>query len=371
MLGFAVVLAISAASMGFAYLGFEGVSSGVAAYRNSVAEADLARNIDRELISYRGLARYYVVTGKEDDSKAALAAQANLKQAIDQAMSRTRDTARLDGLKRLAREFDNFAATFADILKLNAENAHLVQNQLTRGGSALRQTLDDIANTASEELLPEVESSAKQVGAQYLSMATLANTFVLNSDVPVAKTALAGLKFVESSLQAIPTANAKVAPGVKEANAMLAAYREALSQLLENVQTIGDLVIQMNGSASAIMQGAGAMKADLVSDQQRLEAESDAAIVQTEHLIMMLAGRRLPARRGAGDLAGQGHLAADDGDVQGDARTRRRQFRRRAAGPRPQGRSRRDGRGGRGVQAAGGRQGRARCRGPGSAEQGQ
>ncbi len=116
MLGFAVVLAITAVSMGFSYLGFAGVSAGVASYRNSVAEADLARNIDRELISYRGLARYYVVTGKKDDSKAALAAQANLKQAIDQAMSRTRDAARIDGLKHLAKEFDNFAATFADIL---------------------------------------------------------------------------------------------------------------------------------------------------------------------------------------------------------------------------------------------------------------
>ncbi len=70
MLGFAVVLAISAASMGIAYLGFERVSAGVASYRNSVSEADLARNIDRELISYRALARYYVVTGKEDDAKA-------------------------------------------------------------------------------------------------------------------------------------------------------------------------------------------------------------------------------------------------------------------------------------------------------------
>jgi len=29
-----------------------------------VSEADLARNIDHELISYRALARYYVVTGK-------------------------------------------------------------------------------------------------------------------------------------------------------------------------------------------------------------------------------------------------------------------------------------------------------------------
>ena len=48
MLGFAVTLAISAASMGFAYLGFERVSAGVASYRQSVTEADLARNIDRE-----------------------------------------------------------------------------------------------------------------------------------------------------------------------------------------------------------------------------------------------------------------------------------------------------------------------------------
>jgi hypothetical protein len=85
MLGFAVVLAITAVSMGFAYLGFEAVSAGVASYRKSVSEADLARNIDRELISYRGLARYYVVTGKEDDGKAALNAEASLKDVIEQA----------------------------------------------------------------------------------------------------------------------------------------------------------------------------------------------------------------------------------------------------------------------------------------------
>ena len=46
--------------MGMAYLGFERVSSGVETFRNSVLEADLARNIDRDLISYRSLARYFV-----------------------------------------------------------------------------------------------------------------------------------------------------------------------------------------------------------------------------------------------------------------------------------------------------------------------
>jgi hypothetical protein len=81
ILGFVVVLAISAASLGIAYLGFEHIASAVASYRNSVSEADLARNTDRELISYRALAKYYVVTSKEDDAKAALSARTSLRLA--------------------------------------------------------------------------------------------------------------------------------------------------------------------------------------------------------------------------------------------------------------------------------------------------
>src|SRR5665213_1384162 len=117
MLGFSVVLLISAASMGIAYLGFERVSGGVTLYRNSVSEADLARNIDRELISYRALARYYVVTGKEDDAKAALAAEAGLKDAIDQSMKSTTNAARLNQITRLAREFRAFTKIFAGVVK--------------------------------------------------------------------------------------------------------------------------------------------------------------------------------------------------------------------------------------------------------------
>jgi HAMP domain-containing protein len=45
----------------------------------------------------------------------------------------------------------------------------------------------------------------------------------------------------------------------------------------------------MADSAAAIVKGASAMKADLVSDQQRLESESDTTIVETERLIVVLA----------------------------------------------------------------------------------
>ena len=45
----------------------------------------------------------------------------------------------------------------------------------------------------------------------------------------------------------------------------------------------------MTEAATAIMQGASSMKADLLSDQQRLEAGSNATISETERLIMVLA----------------------------------------------------------------------------------
>jgi CHASE3 domain sensor protein len=141
MLGFAVVLAITVASMGIAYLGFERVSTGVASYRNSVSEADLARNIDRELISYQALARYYVVTGKEDDAQAALTAETSLKAAIDQSMRGTTNPVRLEQITRLAREFRIFTKIFADILKIKRESALVAQNQLARGANCCATSL--------------------------------------------------------------------------------------------------------------------------------------------------------------------------------------------------------------------------------------
>jgi CHASE3 domain sensor protein len=195
MLGFAVVLTVSAASMGIAYLGFERGSAGVASYRNSVSEADLARNIDRELISYRALARYYVVTGKEEDGKAALAAEASLKDAIDQSMKGTANPARHDQIAELAREFRTFAGIFADILKAKQESGLSAENQLARSEMSLYFKLDDLASAAAEAELPAVEFGAKQVAGQFQAIKELANTFVINGDYAVATSAVARLDF--------------------------------------------------------------------------------------------------------------------------------------------------------------------------------
>lgn len=54
----------------------------------------MARTIDRELVSYQALARYFAVTGKRDDETAAAAAEANLKAAIARSASATTASAR-------------------------------------------------------------------------------------------------------------------------------------------------------------------------------------------------------------------------------------------------------------------------------------
>jgi len=289
MLGFAVVLAVSAVSMGIAYLGFERVSAGVAFYRNSVSEADLARNIDRELISYRALARYYVVTGKEDDAKAALAAEASLKDAIDRSMKGATNPARLDQVTRLAREFQAFTRIFADILKVKRDSALVTQNQLVRSGNMLRYKADDLPSNADDAELQAIEFGAKKVTEQFQAATALANTFVINSDQAAATSALARLKFAENALHAISSTDEKIVQDLKEVSALLEEYRQALTKLVENSKLIDRLTTQLAESATAIVQGSIAMKTDLLADQQRLESESDATIGETERLIMMIA----------------------------------------------------------------------------------
>ncbi|QDP22751.1 methyl-accepting chemotaxis protein [Bradyrhizobium cosmicum] len=289
ILGFAAVLVISAGSMAFSYFGFERVSDGVGSYRSSVSEADLARNIDRELLGYRSAVKYFVVTGKEDDAKAALDAESSLKNAIDQAVKSVKQPARRDGLDKLAKEFVNFSTTFAKVLQAKRDSALLVQNQLTRNANLLKYKLDDIGNNASDSEAQSIEFGTKQVNAQFQTASAAATNFVLTSDQSIATSALARLKFVENSLGAVYSMDDKIVAGLKDAKAMLVAYRESLEKLIANAKMVDELVSAMTNSAGVILQGATAMKTDLVAEQQRLDSESEATIGQTEQLVLMLA----------------------------------------------------------------------------------
>ena len=254
-----------------------------------MTEADLARNIDRELISYRALVRYYVATGKEEDSKAAQAAEAGLKEAIDQSMRGTTNPARLQQITKLAREFRAFTKIFAEILKTKEESDHLTKNALTRSEMSLEYKFDDLESTAKDADLEAIAFQAKTILTQFQSIKVFTNNFVVSGDASAATSTTSRLSFLENGLKNVPVTHDKIEPVMREIFGLLKTYRETFAKLVENRKTIAELTAEMNDSAEVIMKGAGAMKADLVSDQQRFEQESNATIADTERLILMLA----------------------------------------------------------------------------------
>ncbi|PZA10486.1 methyl-accepting chemotaxis protein [Rhodopseudomonas palustris] len=287
-LGFAVVLGITAISMGLAYLGFERVSDGVVAYRDGVRQSDLARDIDREMISYEAQARHYVLTGKEDDAKVARAAETRLKDAIEQSLQAATTPAHREALTGLSNEFATFTKLFADIVALKTDSALVIQNGLTRGGLNLRYKFDDLMSSASDRENSNAELGSKRASEQYAAAMALVNTFAINSSIPVADSALARLKFVENSLNIIKSDDAEISAAVKEIFTMLGEYRQALVKLSDNVKAIDAKVATMVGSASAIVRSSEAIKADLLANQQRLERDSDATVTATERMVAML-----------------------------------------------------------------------------------
>jgi methyl-accepting chemotaxis protein len=230
-----------------------------------------------------------VATGKEDDGKAALAAEAGLKEAIIASMKGTTNPARLEQVVKLEREFRAFTKIFADIVKVKDQSAQITQNQLTRTGMTLRYKLDDLPSNADDAELQLITLGSKRVLDQFQAVAALANTFVINADKATAASALARLKFVDGSLKAISSTSEKVQQGIKEVSGMLEEYRQALAKLVDNSKEIDELTLEMTESAAAINQGSGVMKSALLADQNRLEAESNTTIGETEQLILMLA----------------------------------------------------------------------------------
>ena len=287
-LGFALVLAVSAASLGLAYLGFERVSAGVVSYRNSVAEAGLARDIDRDLTSYQGLTRYYVVTGKDEDAKAALAAEAGLRDAIERSMKATADSARQKRIALLDEQFKIVARLFAEIVAVKSESVMLGQ-KLTLGASMMRSKLEDIGEAAKDRGLSSVEFDVTQLTPRYLALVAMVNTFATDSNPAVVASAISRMKFVENSLNAISATDPEITENTRRMLAMLGDYQKAFGKLVENVKSIDRLQGEMTESAAAINRESMAMKADLLSDQQRLESSSDATVNETERLVTMLA----------------------------------------------------------------------------------
>ncbi len=287
MLGFVVVLGISAVNMGVAYFGFARVSDGVNAYHSIVAEADGARSIDRELTAYQLLARYYVVTGAEADQAAARAAEGELAKVIEHA-TQAASGANRQSILALSENFREFTKLFAKVTEIKNENAMIAANQLLRAGNFLRYKFDDLADGAILAGLSSMHSTVKEMATHSAAITANISNFVARPEKAVANSANARMQMLKNSFSSLQADDQNLAAKIKEISEQLDAYQVAFGKFVENTAAIDALAAKMGEAASAITQQATAVKNDLSARQQQLAGESASAAHATETFVTLL-----------------------------------------------------------------------------------
>ena len=287
MLGFVTVLGISAINMGVAYFGFERIADGVQSYQGIVAESDSAREIDRELVAYQLLARQYVTTGFPADEEAARAAEASLGSAIERA-ARVATADNRKSVLNLSASYGDFAALFADVIKLKTENAAIASNQLLRMGNVIRYKFDDLADTAILAGLTSIQQNAKELAIHSASITSNISNYVLRPDAAVANSVNARMQLLKNSFGTLSAEDAKLASKITEITQELDAYKVAFTKFVENTAKIVALSTKMNEAASSVTKEAKTIKDGLVIRQTELAKKSATAAHSTSQFVTAL-----------------------------------------------------------------------------------
>lgn len=288
VLGFALVLVLSAASVVIAYFGYDKVSAGFSAYRSSVAGEVMARTIDREVNAYQLSARYYIMTGEEVDATNALAAESDLREAIEEASHAMKNAERRASVANLSKTFDQFAKVFGQIVELKRDNFKYSANDLMRGGSLLRQRLEDLVDSSTMANLANVQNGAREASTQFVAASANVGMFALRHDQSTANGAESRLKMIDTSLSSLHSDNGDIKKKIAFISDQLKAYQKAFTAIVANAKKIDTLTTEMMGLSESIVKETESVKIAAVADERRIERETEETIHGTQQFVMAL-----------------------------------------------------------------------------------
>src|SRR5581483_5254859 len=287
ILGFVAVLAIFAASIATAWLGFQSITSSVASYRQGVAASTMAANVDRELGSFQSATQLYILSRTEDDGNAATDAQTRLRAAIDQFKASDGSAEHRDEIASLSKDVDGMSATLAKIIDLIKANSQIAADRIGYGGSKVRNSLDKLAETADAEGQGDLQAAAKNVLSQYLAALSLANSFVAKPDASSGTSTQARIKFVQNAFKQVTSSNDKMVPIIKDIAQQLEQFSDGFGLLVDNTRTVNTLASDLSTTAERIIGDSTVLKDDLAAAQEKSEAAANATIVDTRQRITL------------------------------------------------------------------------------------
>lgn len=288
VLGFALVLLLSAASVVIAYFGYDKVSTGFSSYRSAVAGEVMARTIDREVNAYQSSARYYTLTGEETDATNTLAIEGELRDVIEKSANAMTSAERRAAVATLSNTFDQFAKVFGQIVELKRENFKYSANDLARGGSLLRQRLEELVDSSTMANLSNVQNGAREAATQFVAASANVGMFVIRHDQTTANGADSRLKMIDTSLMSLYSDNGDIKKKISAISDQLKTYQKAFAAIVVNAKKIDALTAEMQKLSDSIAKEAESIKLALVADERQIERATEETIHGTQQFVMAL-----------------------------------------------------------------------------------
>jgi methyl-accepting chemotaxis protein len=293
MIGFAVVLALTAVLSAMSYQGFGKVSEGFEAFNQRVKVVGIAREVDRGFVSFRRFVREFSLSGDESLIAEARKRQQALAKSIKQGIDEIKNPERHQKMVELNQQFELYGKDFDKLVALKQEQNKLTKEVLDPLGLKSRAEIEQlqtmaVAKAGNSNTMVLAGEALKQLLLARLNVNKLLGRHE-QSSAEDAEKALAELKVAMTAFGAAIVSD-DVRKVFSDVNANVEKYTEAYHTAAHNAHEVELLSNgEMAKAAQAIGAAAEAIKESGVAEETKIEHETESLIASTESLILMIA----------------------------------------------------------------------------------
>ncbi len=293
MIGFAIVLALTAVLSAISYRGFGKVSEGFETFNQRVKVVGIAREVDRGFVAFRRFAREFSMSGDENLIAEARKRQQVLAASIKRGLDEIKNPERHNRMVELGEQFENYGKGFEKLVVLKQEQNKLSREVLDPLGLKSRSEIEQlqamaVAKAGNSNTMILAGEALKQLLLARLNVNRLLGRHE-QSSAEAADKALADLKIAMTAFGAGISSD-DVRKVFSDVNANVEKYAEAYHKAAHNAHEVELLANgEMTKMAQAIAADAEAIKESGVAEEVKIEHEITSLIASTESFVLMIA----------------------------------------------------------------------------------
>ena len=293
MIGFAIVLALTALLSAMSYRGFGKVSEGFDTFKQRVTVVGIVRDIDREFVSLRRFVREFALSGDEALIEPAQKQRAKVTAKITEGLNEIKNPERHQKIAEIAGQFEKYGKDLDRLIALKQDQNMQVKEVLDPVGLKSTVEIEElqaaaVAKAGNSNTMLMAGEALKQLLLVRLNVNKLLGRHD-QSSADGAEKALAALKTAMTAFGAGTTSD-DVRKVFADVNANVEKYNEAYHKAAQNAHETETLAnVEMLKMAQSIADDAAAIKQSGIAEETKIEHETTETMASTESFVMMIA----------------------------------------------------------------------------------